>query len=220
MNLKTSILFLGKKDDPFTLAALGQWTDCFQNVESHLGGWGEPFPKSLKVWEGDYIISFLSRWVVPKWLLERAEMAALNFHPAPPEYPGIGCNNFALYDNAREYGTTCHHMAPTLDSGPIVAVRRFAVLPDDNVESLLKRTYEHQLDLHKEVVDLVVEGKPLFTSTETWKRKAYTRTEFNELCRITPDMDREEMARRIRATSFGKWKPTIELNGFTFELKD
>ena len=56
-----------------------------------------PFPKEAKKWQGDYIISYLSRWIVPSYLLNNAKIASFNFHPASPEYPGIGCNNFALY---------------------------------------------------------------------------------------------------------------------------
>ena len=36
-------------------------------------------------------------------LLKKAKKSAVNFHPASPDYPGIGCNNFALYDNAYLY---------------------------------------------------------------------------------------------------------------------
>lgn len=32
-------------------------------------------------------------------------------------------------------------------------------------------------------------------------------------------MSQEEITKRARATTFDIWKPTIELNGFTFELK-
>ncbi len=88
---------------------------------------GRSTAREARSWQGDYIISYLSRWVVPAELLERARRAAVNFHPASPDYPGIGCNNFALYENAAEYGVTCHHMAPRVDSGEIIAVRRFPV---------------------------------------------------------------------------------------------
>lgn len=36
---------------------------------------------------------------------------------------------------------------------------------------------------------------------------------------ITPAMSKEEIAKRIRATTFDVWKPTVELQGFIFELK-
>jgi methionyl-tRNA formyltransferase len=161
----------------------------------------------------------LSRWVVPENLLRKAKIAAINFHPASPDYPGIGCNNFALYREAREYGVTCHHMAPKVDRGAIIAVRRFPVFEPDNVATLLSRTYDYQLVLFYEIVSLIIEGKDFPASTEKWTRDPLTRREFDELGRITTEMSRDEIRRRIRATNFGAWKPTIKLQGFTFELK-
>lgn len=161
----------------------------------------------------------MSRWVVPEYLLKKAKVTAINFHPASPDYPGIGCNNFALYEGAKEYGVTCHHMASRVDTGAIIAVKRFPVFSTDNVSTLLSRTYDHQLVLFHEIVSLILEGKELPVSEERWTRKPFSRKEFNELGRITPDMAREEIAKRIRATTFGVWKPTVELQGFVFELK-
>ena len=87
------------------------------------------------------------------------------------------------------------------------------------VRSILKRTYDFQLVLFYEMMDLILTWKPLPLSNEEWSRKAYSRKEFNELATISPEMDKEEMDKRIRATSFGAWLPTIEINGHTFELK-
>jgi methionyl-tRNA formyltransferase len=216
---QTSILFLGKEEDPYCAKALEFCQANFREVTACLGVWGDPLPREAAEWQGDYIISYLSRWVVPDSLLRKANIAAINFHPASPDYPGIGCNNFALYENAAEYGVTCHHMAPKVDTGEIVAVRRFPIFPSDDVASLLSRTYEHQLELFYEVVSEIVSGQPLPISDEKWTRKPFTRKEFNQLFIITPDMNQEEIAKRIRAVKFKHWKPYIVLGDYTFELK-
>ncbi len=184
-----------------------------------LGKWGEPLPGEIQSWEGDYIVSYLSRWVVPDALLKRAGKAAINFHPASPEYPGIGCNNFALYENASEYGVTCHHMAPKVDTGHIIAVRRFPVYPTDDVAALLKRTYENQIALFFEIMEIMAEGKELPVSEETWTRAPFTRKQFNELFCITPSQSKDEIARRIRAISYGPYQPYVEIEGYRFEYK-
>jgi methionyl-tRNA formyltransferase len=214
-----SLLFLGKADDADCTRALQFCQQAFAPVVYCLGKWGDPLPPEIQAWEGDYIVSYLSRWVVPDALLKRARKAAINFHPASPEYPGIGCNNFALYEDATEYGVTCHHMAPKVDTGPIIAVRRFPVYPEDNVDSLLKRTYENQIALFLEIAQLMADGKNLPVSAEGWTRPPFTRKQFNELFRITPDMPRDEIARRIRAVSYGPYQPYVDLEGFRFEYK-
>ncbi|MBI3547905.1 MAG: hypothetical protein HY078_02515 [Elusimicrobia bacterium] len=214
-----SILFLGKEDDAHVAKALEHCRRNFSEVTGYLGVWGQPLSEEVLAWEGDYIISYLSRWVVPERLLKSARKAAINFHPASPDYPGIGCNNFALYEDAKEYGVTCHHMAARVDTGSIVAVERFPVAPEDTVASILARTYDVQLSLFLKIMDALRETGELPASSEKWTRRPFTRQEFNELRKIRPDMSREEIVKRIRATNFGAWKPYIELQGFVFELK-
>ncbi|MFH1185841.1 MAG: formyltransferase family protein [Chloroflexota bacterium] len=212
-----SLLFLGKADDPYCTRALEYCQRSFAPVAHCLGRWGDPLHESVRGWKGDYIISYLSRWVLPAEVLERARKAAVNFHPASPDYPGIGCNNFALYENAKEYGVTCHHMAAQVDTGAIIAVRRFPILSEDNVATLLKRTYENQMALFLEIAAIMAQGRELPVAGERWTRRPFTRTEFNELFKIAPGMSREEIARRIRAVSYGPFQPFTEIEGFHFE---
>jgi methionyl-tRNA formyltransferase len=188
---KCSILFLGKKKDEHTEKALKFCQLNFSDVTAYLGKWGDPFPEDIGWWESEYIISYLSRWVIPEYLLQKAKVAAINFHPASPSYPGIGCNNFALYEEATEYGVTCHHMAARVDTGAIIAVKRFPVFPEDNVATLLLRTYDYQLVLFYEIISLILNGKELPITEEQWTRKPFSRKEFNALGRITSDMTKE-----------------------------
>ena len=67
---------------------------------------GQTLQEDIYWWEGEYIVCFRSLFVLPKRLIDKASIAAINFHPAPPEYPGSGCINFALYDEVNEYGVT------------------------------------------------------------------------------------------------------------------
>jgi methionyl-tRNA formyltransferase len=216
-----SVLFVGKSNSQHVQRALSFCQSNFLDVRSELGMAAQKqLPDDLKAWKGDYIFSYLSPWVIPHWLLERATRAALNFHPASPDYPGIGCYNFALYDGVDTYGATCHHMAGKVDTGDIVAVKRFRLFETDTVESIFTRTQDHLLSLFYDVIELIREDQQLPKSTEKWARKPYTRRDLNELATITPDMTGAEIKRRVRATTFGDWRPKVELHGFVFELKD
>jgi methionyl-tRNA formyltransferase len=213
------ILLLGKKKDEHCSKAVDFIKKNFEDVTVYLGKWGDPLPEDIGWWDGDYIISYLSRWVVPEYLINKAKVAAINFHPASPDYPGIGCNNFALYEDAKEYGVTCHHMATKVDTGNIIAVKRFPVFQNDDVGSLLLRTYDFQLILFYEIINNILKGEPLPSSDETWTRKPFSRKEFNKLSVIDPAMPKEEIERRTRATSYGEFQPTIEIAGHIFEFK-
>lgn len=176
-------------------------------------------PTEICDWNGDYILSYLCRWVIPLTVIQSAEKGAINFHPASPDYPGIGCNNYALYENASEYGATCHHMAGKVDTGKIIAVKRFPVFSTDDVSSLLLRTYEFQLVLFYEIVGKILNREPLPEPDEHWTRHPRSRREFNELGVITPEMTDDEVARRVRAVSYGVFQPTVDIGGFRFVLK-
>ena len=216
---KKNILFLGKKNDAYTLRALEHLKLLFSDVTSCLGVWGQKLPKEASCWSGDIIISYLSRWVVPEYLLTKAKDMAINFHPATPDYPGVGCINFALYECASVYGATCHHMNKQVDTGDIIRVERFPVYPSDNVETLLTRTYDHQLCLFYDIIGRIYCCKPLPKSTEMWARTPFSRKEFNELSVITQDMDNDEIKKRMRATLYRDYKPSAMIAGYEFELK-
>lgn len=214
----SSILFLSKTTD-WCKAAQRFMLKHFRNVTILEGERSTQFPDTAKNWQGDYIISFLSAWVIPQAILSSARKAAINFHPAPPEYPGIGCYNFALYDEANEFGVICHRMAAKVDSGSIVKVVRFPLFPTDSVESLKDRTMAYLLTLFYEIGALIAQGQELPLSPEVWQRQPYTRKELDALCRITPDMPEDEIRRRIRATFYpGYPGPYVELAGHRFAV--
>ena len=220
MKITKKVLFLGKNNDTFTLKALNHLRLIFTEVKDYLGDWGDKLPAEASCWEGEILISYKSRWIIPKNLLDKAKEVAINFHPASPDYPGIGCINFALYDNANEYGATCHHMNPKVDSGDIIKVLKFPIYPSDNVETLLTRTYEHQLILFYEIINYLHKGKTLPKSNEKWSREPYSRKDFDELNNIQIDMDSSEIKKRIRATQYKDFRPTLSFKNFNFELNE
>lgn len=177
-------------------------------------------PKEILLEKGDLLISFLSPWIIPASLLNKFTVA-INFHPGPPEYPGNGCYNFALYEGAAEYGVTCHFITEEVDAGPIIKVIRFQILPNETVKSLRDKSLSYLLVLFFDIVSTIIKGENLKPSGESWKRKAFTRKDLEELCKITPDMPAEEIQRRVRATYYpGMPGAYIELFGMKFYYND
>lgn len=216
MKNKSTILFLGKKDDDYCQQALNFLCANFINVTCQTSGiWNE----DIEWWKGDYIISYLSQFIVPDYLLKKANKAAINFHPGSPEYPGIGCVNFALYDNAKQFGATCHHMAEKVDTGQIIETKHFHVFETDNVESLLQRTYHYLLVLFYDVVGDIINTGNLSSARTNWTRKPYTRAELNSLSILHPTMTKQEIENRIRATTYRNWKPYFEVAGREWTVK-
>lgn len=135
------ILFIGKKDDRNACYAAEYIRQIFPDTTVLFGTRGESFPDDIRWRRGDYIFSYLSPWIIPEGLLRRAAQGAINWHPGPPEYPGIGCTNFAVYNRETVFGITCHYMAGRVDTGRIIEVRRFRILENDTVFSVTQKCY-------------------------------------------------------------------------------
>jgi methionyl-tRNA formyltransferase len=195
------ILFLSKTD-----AWCGHARDLATalfgaRLEAHSGSVGDPLPAVTPRRRLAAILSFLSPWILPKSLIDQAELA-LNFHPGSRDYPGIGCYNFALYEGVAEYGVVCHHMDARVDTGAIVTEERFAVMPGESVETLKLRSMVVMLELFHRVATAIARGEPLPRAARTWSRKPFTRAELNALGEITPEMPEAEIRRRVHAMTY------------------
>lgn len=187
---------------------------------------GEKLQEDILWWEGEYIICFRSLFVLPKALIDKASIAAINFHPAPPEYPGSGCINFALYDEVSEYGVTAHIMNEVVDNGKILEVRRFPVTSCDNLTTVLARTHSELLNLCSHFISGVysegekfLKKKLTLAEAEVWRGKARLLKELDALQKIDTNVSEEELMRLIRATYIEGYPPTVELHGFKFRLE-
>ena len=175
---------------------------------------GEKLPELSDSFE--IIISFLSPWIVPQKLLNKARIA-INFHPGSREYPGMGCYNFAIYEKTKMFGATCHYMKSKVDSGDIIIERRFEVEDHETIESLKYRTMIVMLALFHEVMGMIRKEIPLPKKNVSWSREPFTRAQLEDLCVINRTMTEEEVKRRVRACHFpGYPDAKINIGGIDF----
>lgn len=153
-------------------------------------------------------------------------MAAINFHPAPPEYPGSGCINFALYDDVTEYGVTAHIINEKVDNGQILEVRRFPVNSCDDLPSVLMRTHSELSHLCADFMNGIytkgskfIDEKINASGEEKWNGKARRLKELDALRTISLNISEKELKKIIRSTYIEGYPPKIELHGFNFYLK-
>jgi len=186
----------------------------------------EKLQEDIYWWEGEYIVCFRSLFVIPKRLIDKASIAAINFHPAPPEYPGSGCINFALYDEVSEYGVTAHVMNELVDNGKILEVRRFPVTPHDDLPTVLSRTHSELFNLCSDFISgIYSDGEDFLkeklhaSETEVWKGKARLFKELEALQKIDTKVSEKDLKRIIRANYIEGYPLRIELHGLTFRLE-
>lgn len=185
------------------------------------GETGSVFPSELINKKYDLLISYISPWIIPKNVLENTKIRAVNFHPGPPEYPGTGCFNFALYKNEKTYGSTLHLMEPKVDTGRIISVNRFNINKDCTVEELSFLTYRNMQNQFKKNLNKILSKDEISYSKIKWERKPYKRKELEDLSRLDLSMSKREIQRRIRCTYYpGKPAPFFYIHGKKFEYNE
>ncbi len=215
------VVLFGKNNKPGIKEVIEYLKIHFKEVKIFLGERKGEFPTEAKRIFSDILISYMSPWIIPEEILSNTKLWNINFHPGPPNYPGIGCTNFALYNGEKIYGVTAHLMEEKVDSGKIIGVKRFPILETDTVYSLTLKSYGFMLSLFFEIIDYIIKNNKLPECNEKWTRAPYTRKELEELCVITPNMSEEEVKRRIKATQFpGMPGAYIKLYNYKFEYNE
>lgn len=128
--------------------------------------------------EAEWLLNFLSAPKVPMHVLTRFGLRALNFHPAPPEYPGVGSASMAIHDKREWHGVTAHVMDEEYDHGMIIRVRRFRIDPRWGYGDLWDRSLNECFALFLDLLHDISVGNPLRSSFEGWTRSAISRKEF------------------------------------------
>lgn len=204
MTLDTKILLFCKKT-LFCEYAINILTSHFNKdyLWIEQGHNGQKITSDLERVRPEYIISFVSPWIINEGLLSTAKKGAINFHPGSPNYPGTGCYNFAIYEGSSKYGVTCHYMKPKVDTGEIIMTSYFDIADNETVESLKLKSMIHLLNCFNEIVSLIAKGQALPLSEEKWLRPAFTRQELNQLCLIDcKTQSEDEVRRRINSVNY------------------
>jgi methionyl-tRNA formyltransferase len=224
---KNEVLFFGRANCDASSKALNHLVRLgFKVTAIFSKGHGDSLPDDIGWWSGDYIFCFRSMFILPKHLIDKAKIAAINFHPGSPEYPGSGCLNYALYENSKEYGVTSHLMTAKVDDGNIVECRRFPIHEADTVSSLLDRTHVKLLDLFFDVISgVAVNGKTYIdesikkSTSEKWSGIKRKINDLNTLSIVGMNITKNELENLIRATYTENFPPKIILHGYEFILK-
>tara|TARA_X000000950_G_C13836354_1_gene628366 strand:+ start:580 stop:1284 length:705 start_codon:yes stop_codon:yes gene_type:complete len=221
------VLFFGRKNDSDSIKCLDHLRALGFLVEviwssSRL----DKLPKSISTCEIDLIFCYRSYFILPKSILDLPKYYCINFHPGPPEHPGSGGINFALYDNEENFGTTVHLMEEKVDSGKILDVVYFPIDKRDHLESLLQKTHRTLFKVFKNFTsDLASEGIDFINYKVQeyhacqWSGKKRKVKEVDAMQYVSSLVDEEELNRRVRSFHCEKFPLKILLHGREFLLQ-
>jgi methionyl-tRNA formyltransferase len=146
------------------------------------------------------LIAFCTAVIVPARILARLDAGAFNIHPGPPNYPGRYPACWGAYEGVHRFGATLHAMTPRVDEGAIVAVEWFAVEPGIAHTPLSDRSFRAAVDLFRRFAPALATTRDLPTDpTLVWSGAKRRLADYFAMCRLPPDIDESEFARRRRA---------------------
>ena len=168
----------------------------------------------------ELLISFGSSIIVPKKILEIKGLKSVNIHAASPAYPGRDPHHFAVYDNVKKYGATMHFMINKVDEGGIIDVEIFSVKSSINPNELLMNANDAGLKLFKKLLKNFDKKNYLKINKKyKWSNKKYTRKDFEKLCNLSLDIDKNEFMKRLNACSFPGYNNLfLNIDGKKFQI--
>ena len=167
----------------------------------------------------DYVVCYLSKKFLNQNSLSQTKKFNINIHPGPSNYPGIGCFNFALYNNEKTYGAVAHIINERIDNGKIIKEVKFKINKNYNVSMLANITYKNMIFLTKDIVKMIKKDNIIISNIK-WKRKAYTRNDLNKLAEIKINYSKK-IFKIIKCLYMpGKPSPYVYLKGMKFEYSE
>lgn len=198
MTITRIILLTGKAEGPALSSELLHHNNALDVLIAHDSA--DLSQAAEKIDKGTRLLSFCTSVIVPRNILEALPGPAYNFHPGPPERPGRYPSVFALYDGASQFGFTVHEMAPAVDPGPIVSAEWFDIPGACDLIELESRTLIHLVNAFRRLAPYMARfSPPLPHEKIQWQGRKTVKADCDTLCRITSDMDANEIKRRQRA---------------------
>jgi len=160
----------------------------------------------------DVAISVQYHEILKSRHIAKAADITVNLHMAPlPEYRGCNQFSFAIINDDSEFGTTLHRIDPGVDSGPIIAERRFKIPDDCWVEDLYELTFNHSVELFRSEILKIIGGDYTTTPQDeylsTRKTSFHLRKEIEDIKQIDLSWPADRIERHVRATSMGGFEP-------------
>lgn len=217
MTIKYSILFLGRENCQYTAKLekfLKKFSKNFTLIKSKKIGQKIEEKKILNK-NFDFIICFRSFFIIKQKLLKKVKICAINFHPGTPKYRGIGCINFALFNNESKFGTTAHIINKKIDYGKILDVKNFKFNKNDNLEKCLEKTHKNMFVQSKKVLNYIfsnsnnLEKLIKLNKNKKWSKRLYKKKDLEKLYKINKRISIKKFDLLKRATIYGDFKPYI-----------
>lgn len=156
----------------------------------------------------DYLFSIINETLLPSYLIQHPERAAINFHDSQlPRYAGMNAVPWVILNQEREHAVTWHYMETSTDTGNILVQSSFAVSAEETSLSLYMKCYEHAVESFAILCDLLCADKIPSFPQDLSQRTYYPISQKPKAdAFIDWQQPAEKIERLFRATQFGHIK--------------
>ena len=138
LNLEILALISDKDSQALKRAERSGIKAIYLPLEEPREDWNKKLFEKVKDLNPDLVVSVGFMRILDKEFVEK--FRTINTHPALlPNFPGAHAVRDALAAKVSESGCTLHYVDEGVDTGPIIAQRRLAILPNESESSLHER---------------------------------------------------------------------------------
>lgn len=171
--------------------------------------------KILKLENIDLIVSVQYHKILKKIHIDKAKQIAINLHMAPlPRYRGCNQFSFALINEDQSFGTTLHVLDEGIDTGGIIAMKKFPILKNYWVKDLYEKTVQESIILFKENIKKIIDNEFVTISQQEIMEEEvfyYSRKDIEFIKNIDLSWSKEKILKHIKATSMPGFEPPFFL---------
>lgn len=164
----------------------------------------------------DIGISFMYQHKIPK---EQLSKTWINFHPGPlPKYKGRNLCYHALMNGEEYFGSSVHYMDEGFDTGDIIDVWQFPILPFDTAQSLSDMALQTSQEQFVEYLPRIAAGEE-FARIPNVGGDYYKKEPVDEFINLPEySFDYKKMKQQIRAITYGNFYPKIDIGGEIYKV--
>ena len=119
----------------------------------------EAFASLLDEYKPEIIVVVAYGKILPLNVIEYPKFGCVNLHVSLlPKYRGAAPMQRAIMEGEKETGVTVMYMAEGLDTGDIISVSKFPILPEDDFEAIHDRSAEGGGALLSETIENIYNG--------------------------------------------------------------
>jgi UDP-4-amino-4-deoxy-L-arabinose formyltransferase/UDP-glucuronic acid dehydrogenase (UDP-4-keto-hexauronic acid decarboxylating) len=161
------------------------------------------FADTLREERVDLLLNVHSLYLANGAVVDAPAIGSFNLHPGPlPEYAGLNCPSWAIYNDEPEHGVTLHWMTSGVDTGDIAYLARFPLTPKDTGLTVSAKCVRQGLPLIVKLLDAAAQDHIPRIKQDLAMRQVYKRKDIPHEGRIDWRLPAKRIDSFVRAADY------------------